>query len=66
MKLGVRGVLGLAISAACLYFAFRNVQWNDAIEHARTANYWLLALAAACATGPSTSVTSITWAGATR
>src|SRR5512146_1348751 len=51
MKLGVRGVLGLAISAGCLYFAFRNVQWNDAIEHARTANYWLLALAAACATG---------------
>jgi uncharacterized protein (TIRG00374 family) len=51
MRLGVRGVLGLVISAACLYFAFRNVQWNDAIEHARTANYWLLALAAACATG---------------
>ncbi|HTJ21531.1 MAG TPA: lysylphosphatidylglycerol synthase transmembrane domain-containing protein [Gemmatimonadaceae bacterium] len=51
MKLGVRGVLGLAISVACLYFAFRNVQWNDALEHARTANYWLLALAAACATG---------------
>ena len=51
MKLGVRGVLGLAISAGCLYFAFRNVQWSDAIQHARTANYWLLALAAACATG---------------
>lgn len=51
MKFGWRGVLGLAISAACLYFAFRNVQWADALEHARTANYWLLLLAAACATG---------------
>lgn len=51
MKFGWRGLLGLAISAACLYFAFRNVQWSDALEHARTANYWLLLLAAACATG---------------
>ena len=51
MKFGWRGVLGLVISAACLYLAFRNVQWSDALEHARTANYWLLLLAAACATG---------------
>lgn len=51
MKFGWRGIVGLVISAACLYFAFRNVQWSDALEHARTANYWLLLLAAACATG---------------
>ena len=51
MKLGWRGMVGLAISAACLYFAFRNVEWSDALEHARTANYWLLLLSAACATG---------------
>jgi uncharacterized protein (TIRG00374 family) len=51
MKFGWRGIVGLAISVACLYLAFRNVQWSDALEHARTANYWLLLLAAACATG---------------
>ena len=51
MKFGWRGVLGLVISAVCLYLAFRNVQWSDAVEHARTANYWLLLLATACATG---------------
>jgi len=50
MKFGWRGVLGVAISAGCLYFAFRNVEWSDALEHARTANYWLLLLATACAT----------------
>lgn len=51
MKFGWRGIVGLAISVACLYLAFRNVQWSDALEHARTANYWLLLLAVACATG---------------
>src|SRR5262252_102619 len=50
MKFGWRGVLGLLISAACLYFAFRNVEWSKTIAIARDSNWLLLALAAACAT----------------
>src|ERR1041385_6532031 len=51
MKFGWRGALGILISAACLYFAFRNVDWARTIKYAREANWPLLVLAAACATG---------------
>src|SRR5262245_36076975 len=51
MKFGWRGALGVLISAACLYFAFRNVDWSSTIAQARHANWMLLILAATCATG---------------
>src|SRR5580765_2919560 len=51
MKFGWRGALGIAISVAALFYAFHGVQWGDAIDHARHANYWLLLLGAAAATG---------------
>jgi uncharacterized protein (TIRG00374 family) len=51
MKFGWKGVLGLAVTVACLYFAFRNTDWTAAVEQARNANYFLLALSAAAATG---------------
>jgi uncharacterized protein (TIRG00374 family) len=50
MKFGWRGALGIVISVAALFYAFRNVQWADAINHARNANVWLLLLAAVAAT----------------
>ncbi|HEV8496289.1 MAG TPA: lysylphosphatidylglycerol synthase transmembrane domain-containing protein [Gemmatimonadaceae bacterium] len=50
MKFGWRSALGIVISVAALFFAFRKVEWGDAINHARQANYWLLLLAAAAAT----------------
>jgi uncharacterized protein (TIRG00374 family) len=50
MKFGWRGVLGVAISALCLYFAFRGFHWTEAIQQARRANYWLLLLAIIAAT----------------
>jgi len=51
MKFGWRGALGIVISVAALYFAFRDVKFAEAVEQARHANYWLLLLAAAAATG---------------
>src|ERR1041385_7571851 len=51
MKFGWRSALGIVISVAALFFAFRKVEWGDAINHARQANYCLLLLAAAAATG---------------
>ena len=51
MKFGWRGALGVLISAACLYFAFKNVDWSRTVTYARNANWLLLLLAAACATG---------------
>lgn len=50
MKFGWRGVLGIAISVAFLYYAFRNLNLAQAIETARHANYLLLTLSAAAAT----------------
>ena len=50
MKFGWRGVLGIAISIAFLYFAFRNLDWGRAREMARQANYGLLILSAAVGT----------------
>lgn len=51
MKFGWRGALGIVISVAALYFAFRDVKFGEAVEHARHANYWLLLIAATAATG---------------
>ncbi|MGH7617031.1 MAG: lysylphosphatidylglycerol synthase transmembrane domain-containing protein [Gemmatimonadaceae bacterium] len=51
MKLSGKGVLGIAITAFCLYLAFRNVEWARAVETAKHANYWLLALSMVTATG---------------
>ena len=50
MKRGVRNAVGILLTAACLYFAFKNVQWSEAVKSARNANYWLLLLSAAVAT----------------
>ena len=47
MKFGWRGALVLLISAACLYYAFKNVDWSQTIAQARNANWLLLLLAAA-------------------
>ena len=50
MKFGWRAVLGIAISIAFLYYAFRNLDLSRALATARDANYWLLILSAAVAT----------------
>lgn len=50
MKLGWRGALGLLLSAAFLYFAFRGIEWRLVAEHIRRANVPLLLLSAAAAT----------------
>jgi hypothetical protein len=50
MKFGWRGAIGIAISVACLFFAFRHVEFATALDRARHANYWLLLLGAACST----------------
>jgi glycosyltransferase 2 family protein len=51
MKLGWRGILGIAISAVCLYFAFRSIDVERSLETARDADYWLLIASAVAATG---------------
>lgn len=51
MKFGWRGALGIVISVAALFYAFHDVHWADAIDQARHANYSLLLLGAAAATG---------------
>lgn len=51
MKARAKGALGIAITAVCLYLAFRNVDWARAAATVARANYLLLALAAAAATG---------------
>lgn len=51
MKVGWRGALGFLISAACLIYVFRTVDWAQARQQMATANYGLLALSVVCATG---------------
>jgi uncharacterized protein (TIRG00374 family) len=51
VKIGWKGLLGLAVTAVCLYLAFKNTDWASALEQAKQANYFLLILAAAAATG---------------
>ena len=50
MKLSPKGSLGIVITAVCLYFAFRNVEWSRALDTVAHANFVLLALSAAAAT----------------
>src|SRR5215471_21804930 len=50
MKRGVRNAVGILLTAVCLYFAFKDVKWGDAVKAARNANYLLLVLSAAVAT----------------
>jgi uncharacterized protein (TIRG00374 family) len=50
MKRGVRNAVGILLTAACLYIAFKDVHWSDAVQSAKRANYALLALSAIVAT----------------
>lgn len=50
MKFGLRGALGILLSAGFLFLAFRNVPLDKVIENVRGANVWLLMLSAATAT----------------
>jgi uncharacterized protein (TIRG00374 family) len=51
MKFGWKGALGIVISVVCLYYAFRDFHFAEAMEQARHANYVLLALSVVAATG---------------
>ncbi|MEP6494207.1 MAG: lysylphosphatidylglycerol synthase transmembrane domain-containing protein [bacterium] len=50
MRFGWRGALGIAISAACLIYVFRGIDWADARARMAHANYGQLALAAVTVT----------------
>ena len=50
MKFGWRGALGLVLSAAFLYFAFRGIELQHVLENVRQSNVALLALSALAAT----------------
>jgi len=50
MKFPWRGTLGLALSVALLWLAFRGVHWSDVVENLRRANLWLVLLSVAMAT----------------
>jgi glycosyltransferase 2 family protein len=51
MKFGWKGLLGIAVTAVCLYLAFSKTDWSSALEQAKRANYFLLILGAVAATG---------------
>ena len=51
MKFGWRGTLGIVLSAAFLYFAFRGIQFDHVMANVRRANVPLLVFAALAATG---------------
>jgi len=50
MKFGWRGALGLVLSAAFLYFAFRGIELHRVVENIRQANVPLLVFSAVAAT----------------
>jgi len=50
MRFGWRGALGLVLSAAFLYFAFRGIELQRVLENVRDSNVALLALSALAAT----------------
>ncbi len=50
MKFGWRGVVGLALSAAALWFTLRGIEFGAVMWHIRDANPLLLALSTAAAT----------------
>jgi glycosyltransferase 2 family protein len=49
-RFGWRGALGIAISAACLFYVFRKMDWDAARQQMAQANYFLLAAAAVLST----------------
>lgn len=50
MKLGIRGALGIVLSAALLYLAFRDVHFAEVARELRAANPWLFAAATVAGT----------------
>lgn len=51
MKLGWKGTLGIILSVACIWYAFRGIEWAKAGHAVRDANYVLLLLSVIAATG---------------
>jgi uncharacterized protein (TIRG00374 family) len=51
VKFSWKSALGLVVTAACLYLAFRHTDFASAVAQAKQANYFLLILGAAAATG---------------
>jgi uncharacterized protein (TIRG00374 family) len=51
MRFGWRGIIGILLSGAFLYFAFRGIRLDTFLEHIRGANLGLLVFSAALATG---------------
>jgi glycosyltransferase 2 family protein len=50
MRISWRGAIGIVLSAAFLYFAFRGIEWDKVATNVRQANLALLALSAVAAT----------------
>jgi len=50
MKMNVKAIAGIAITIACLYLAFHNLEWARALDTMRRANYALLLLGAVLST----------------
>jgi hypothetical protein len=50
MRMNWRGVLGIALSAAFLYWALHDIDPAEVMRHLRQSNLWLLLASAACAT----------------
>jgi glycosyltransferase 2 family protein len=50
MRIGWRGALGIALSVALLWWAFRGVEWSKVADGLRRANLGLMVLSAAVAT----------------
>jgi uncharacterized protein (TIRG00374 family) len=51
MRFGWRGVLGILLSVALLWYAFHDIEWAKVALAIRHANLWLLLFAALAATG---------------
>jgi hypothetical protein len=51
VKFGWKAALAIALSVACLYYAFHAIEWSKAAHAARDANYGLLLLSVIAATG---------------
>ena len=50
MKMNVKAIAGIAITIACLYLAFHNLEWARALDTMRRANWGLLLLGALLST----------------
>jgi glycosyltransferase 2 family protein len=51
MKVGVRGVLGILLSAILLWWTLRDIHFSEVVTHLKSANLPLLMLSAIAATG---------------